>query len=413
MANSVAIAKAEELLEKLRADDGSPATRAIVLRQLEKIRISVQQPPEAMGYYTNKGLMMVLINLCVQLGVFDAFPPGETASAAEIAAKVDVDVSIISRFLRALLLEGLFTPAPSSAETADQSTRYAHTAASLALHGPDGNDLWRASIALPIDRYWKNGSDYFRTHTLAETQDPLRSAFAWSTGHEGLGFFAALEQDRVYAPIWKRAMALLAKYQLAVVGEGMFPWHTLREEVEAEGGKRPLLVDVGGGKGGASVAIREACGGDGFGAEVVLEDLPIVLEAEGEEVRIEGVRNLIYDFFAGGEQPVKNAHVYYFRKVLHDYYDDKCQTILRQVVKAMAPTSRVILCEYVMPEGKDLGGDVFPYLLDFLLFMVGGLERTETQWRQLLGSVGLEVVNIWRLKDSPLQADIEARLRTA
>lgn len=39
--------------------------------------------------------MMVLINLCVQLGVFDAFPPGETATAAEIAAKVDVDVSII------------------------------------------------------------------------------------------------------------------------------------------------------------------------------------------------------------------------------------------------------------------------------------------------------------------------------
>lgn len=42
-----------------------------------------------------KGVMMVLINLCVQLGVFDAFPPGDTASAAEIAAKVDVDVSII------------------------------------------------------------------------------------------------------------------------------------------------------------------------------------------------------------------------------------------------------------------------------------------------------------------------------
>ena len=104
--------------------------------------------------------------------------------------------------------------------------------------------------------------------------------------------------------------------------------------------------------------------------------------------------------------------MYYLRKVLHDYYDDKCQIILRQVVEAMAPDSRVVLCEYVMPDsGEDLGGDVFPYLLDFLLFMVGGLERTETQWRALLDSVGLEVVNIWRLKDSPIQADIEARLK--
>ncbi|KAK1831965.1 Demethylsterigmatocystin 6-O-methyltransferase [Podospora conica] len=411
MANSAAIAKAEELLETLRADDGSPATRTAVMRQLEEIRISVQQPPDAMGYYTNKAITMVLINLCLELGVFDAFPPGETASAADIAAKVDVDVSIITRFLRPLLLEGIFTPAAPSSP--DQPTRYAHTPASLSLHGPDGNDLWRASISLPIDRYWKKGAEYFRTHTLADTQDPLRSAFVWSTGHEGLGFFAALEQDRAYAPAWKRTMALWAKYQQIVIGQGMFPWETLRGEVEAAEGKRPLLVDVGGGKGGAARAIREACGGDGFGAEVVLEDLPIVLEAEGEEVRIEGVRNLIYDFFAGGEQPVKDAHVYYLRKVLHDYYDDKCQTILRQVVKAMAPTSRVVLCEYVMPEGEDLGRDVFPYLLDFLLFMLGGLERTEAQWRQLLDSVGLEIVHIWRLKDSPLQADIEARLKRA
>ena len=38
---------------------------------------------------------MVVINICVELGVFNAFPPNETASAAEIADKVCIDVSIM------------------------------------------------------------------------------------------------------------------------------------------------------------------------------------------------------------------------------------------------------------------------------------------------------------------------------
>lgn len=77
----------------------------------------------------------------------------------------------------------------------------------------------------------------------------------------------------------------------------------------------------------------------------------------------------------------------------------------------MGPTSRVIICEYVMPGDDDLGDEIFPYLMDFLLFMSGGLERTEEQWRQLLASVGLEIVKIWRSKDNALEADIEARLK--
>lgn len=77
----------------------------------------------------------------------------------------------------------------------------------------------------------------------------------------------------------------------------------------------------------------------------------------------------------------------------------------------MDPSSRVVLCEYIMPEDTDLGDDIFPYLMDFLLFMSGGLERTEAQWKQLLDSAGLEIVHIWRSNHSPIEADIEAQLK--
>lgn len=46
----------------------------------------------------------------------------------------------------------------------------------------------------------------------------------------------------------------------------------------------------------------------------------------------------------------------------------------------MGPTSRVVLCEYIIPEDDNPGDDIFPYLMDFLLFMCCGLESTGTRW---------------------------------
>ena len=104
--------------------------------------------------------------------------------------------------------------------------------------------------------------------------------------------------------------------------------------------------------------------------------------------------------------------MYYLRRVLHDYYDDRCRDILCKIARAMGPTSRVVISDYVFPEdGEDLGEDMFPYLLDVLLFLSGGTERTASQWRRLLDSAGLEIVKIWRKADAPIQADIEARLK--
>jgi hypothetical protein len=77
----------------------------------------------------------------------------------------------------------------------------------------------------------------------------------------------------------------------------------------------------------------------------------------------------------------------------------------------MRPDSRLILCEYIIPEEHDLGHEIFPYVMDFLLFLAGGLERTHRQWQQLLDSVGLEIMNIWPSKDGHPEVDIEACLK--
>jgi hypothetical protein len=97
--------------------------------------------------------------------------------------------------------------------------------------------------------------------------------------------------------------------------------------------------------------------------------------------------------------------------VLHNHYDERSKIILRRIVDAMGPTSRVLIGEMILPATATAGSDPFPFFMDLNMFMEGGLERSEEQWHKLLGEVGLQIENIWRLPDNPVQATIEARLR--
>jgi hypothetical protein len=60
MANPLAIEKTERLLQELRDDDGSPARKASLLRQVEEIRTSLQTPPEIADFYIKKASIRLL-----------------------------------------------------------------------------------------------------------------------------------------------------------------------------------------------------------------------------------------------------------------------------------------------------------------------------------------------------------------
>ncbi|PMD52475.1 S-adenosyl-L-methionine-dependent methyltransferase [Hyaloscypha bicolor E] len=111
---------------------------------------------------------------------------------------------------------------------------------------------------------------------------------------------------------------------------GMFPFATLKDQVEKEP-ERPFIVDVGGGKGQAMLAIETECP-KFFGGNVILEDLPIVIDSLKSE-DLPGIEPTVHDIFT--LQPVKNAHVYFLRRLLHDFYNPVCLEILKNIVPAM------------------------------------------------------------------------------
>ena len=80
--------------------------------------------------------------------------------------------------------------------------------------------------------------------------------------------------------------------------------------------------------------------------------------------------------------------------ILHNWADEEAKKILVNTACAMLKElSRLFINEIVLP---DIGCPVFPAVMDLHMMSVHtGVERTESQWRELLDSAGLTVRKVW------------------
>jgi hypothetical protein len=84
--------------------------------------------------------------------------------------------------------------------------------------------------------------------------------------------------------------------------------------------------------------------------------------------------------------------------------------ILKQVVQAMTPGySKLLIHEMIVP---DTGASLTHAMLDMAMMCFnGGVERTAKQWRHLLETAGLEVVNIWPGPEESAAGLVEAIIK--
>ncbi|KAK8061612.1 hypothetical protein PG994_007978 [Apiospora phragmitis] len=385
------IVEAEELLAALKSQQPlTRESRAALLRQVDKLRCGLQGPADAMRFQGTFNMFTAAMNALVEHRVFDLVPLDGTIGLNELASKIGWEPTVLARFVNVVLIQGIFEePEPRV---------YKHSASSTAFR----DDALRSYYRIGVPSWWKV-SDYLKTHAPEDVYDPLKSPFSYACGAEGKTYYQLLEEDPAFSDVWHKGMAQAAPFNPVL---GMFPFRDMKEAVETAP-DRAFVVDVGGGRGNAMIDMMQECGGS-FGAPMVLQDMKEVLEGE-DPVRIEGIEVMPHDFH--NEQPVKNAHIYYLRKVMHNYYDDKCRAILRPIVEAMGPDSRLLIGDLILPESARPGNDVLPFCSDLRMLMIGGTERSEAQWKQLLESAGLVIVKIWRLPGAPHEATIETRLR--
>jgi hypothetical protein len=168
----------------------------------------------------------------------------------------------------------------------------------------------------------------------------------------------------------------------------MFPFQELLQTGNST--DRPLMVDIGGGRGLALLEIRKAY--PSLQGELILQDQSYVVENIAPE-DLPGVTKMAHDFFQ--EQPVKNAQMYYIRRVMHDWQDKEAAKIMKCIVPAMAPDSRIIISDMAIPEPVTLR-DAGAIWLDLMMMSIGGKERTVRDWEKLAELSGLKLMRVWQ-----------------
>jgi hypothetical protein len=149
------------------------------------------------------------------------------------------------------------------------------------------------------------------------------------------------------------------------------------------------VVDVGGATGNMLAAILSKHAGP----RGVLFDMPHVLADAPAFLRDRGVEDRVT--LEGGsffESVPVGGDAYILSHIIHDWNEDQCLTILGHVRRAMKPDGRLLIVEFVLPEGDT------PHLgkiADMVMLIVpGGQERTAAEYSTLLAKAGFRVTRV-------------------
>jgi hypothetical protein len=283
---------------------------------------------------------------------------------------------------------------------ADAMENGAETPAALATkHGFDAGRVYRLLRALStVGIVTENAQGHFLL-------TPLGRLLGSSAPHSMRT--AAILLTEYHADIWtKLDDALVGGTAFeALKGKPLFEWladnpdegaRFQRMMVEVHGPETPAIVgaydfsrhqhiiDIGGGNGSLLSAIIAAFPG----RRGTLFDLPegIAAAKRGEGGALPGVTLTAGDVFKAVPE---GGDLYLVRHLLHDYADEECTLILRNIRRAMRPDARVLVLEKPVPVDDTPGPGRW---LDLhVMLLTGGAERTLEEYSALFARADLRL----------------------
>ncbi|KAH7133825.1 putative O-methyltransferase [Dactylonectria macrodidyma] len=379
---SKALEEARKLVADLESYEDNPISHQNVIKQTKKVRTALQEPIHLVTRLFEFLSLGGAFHTILGIRAYHAMPEdGSPTTADELARITNVATTVIHRIYRVAVNHGVFT------ETAPDT--YAHNDLSRAL-SPKGLGSF-FMITLEFTRAWIHLPDYLKSHQPEDVFDLVKSPAVYSVGKEHLGksYYELLEidPDPERREVWNTNMFMVDQLMPVV---GMFPFASMKEAV-AQNPERPFLVDIGAGRGQSCFAIRNDIG-DAFEAKFILQDLPGVIDNMKAE-DYPGIELMTYDAFT--PQPVKNAHIYFMRRFLHDFYSPVCTEFVKNTATAMGPDSRLLICDMLIPDMVDAHDNMDLYWLDFALLCMTGQEKKKADFIEIFEAAGLELMKIY------------------
>ena len=299
------------------------------------------------------------IAVAARLGVADLVAVSPR-SADELAQETKTHAPSLRRLLQFLTSLGIFEE--------DAAGKYQQTALSEPLRSDAPRTLRAAMIMLGSDFIWKPWGDLWQTIVTGQPAlDRVLGAPGWE-------YLAAHPDD---AAIFNAAMTSVSSVQVSDI---LAAYDFSRFE---------RIVDVGGGQGLLLHGILSAY----LQLHGVLADQPSVV-ASAAALRIRPIADRCeivgIDFF---QSVPEGADAYVAKSVIHDWNDHDAVRILKNCRRAIRNNGTMLLIELILKPANQPDFARFADL-QMLVTAPGGRERTEAEFRALLGEAGFSLTRV-------------------
>ncbi len=298
------------------------------------------------------------IYVAAKLGLADLLKDGPR-SADDLAAATKTHAPSLYRLLRALASLGIFAE--------DERRRFGLTPLAECLRRDLPGSQWAMAVMSGEEHYRAFGELLWSVQTGKPAFERMFGApvFDYLSTHP--------EQAKVFDEAMvgvhgMETLAMLEAFDLSDIG---------------------VLADVGGGNGSLICGVLKQYPA----MRGILFDLPGVIERARGNIAAAGLadrcRCVAGNFF---ESVVPGADVYLMRHIIHDWDDDRCVKILKNIAAVLPAGGRVLIVETVIEPGNEPS---FGKLLDLaMLALPGGKERTAEEYRALYAAGGFRLTRI-------------------
>jgi hypothetical protein len=300
-----------------------------------------------------------MVGVAAELGLADMVQTGPK-TAEQLAEAAGLHAPSLYRLLRALASVGVFTKL--------EDGRFAQTPMSDALRSDVSYSM--RGLARMVNRPCMIGAWTNLEHSVRTGISAFEEAY-------GINVFDYLGEHAVERQIFTQAMSSFS----AQIGAAVADAYDFSEI--------QTLADIGGSHGmvlALILASNPAMRG-------ILFDLPGVIEGSSDFLKSRGMHQRI-DLKGGNffESVPEGADAYLLKHVLHDWSDENCVRILKNIYAAAKPATKLLLVEFILNDSDE---PQFAKVSDLEMLVISpyGRERTGVEWQNLLKAGGFQLTS--------------------